>query len=82
MGDEADYLRVARAAGFTPVGTEDLSRQVRRTWTICAARLAGKVATQPRYARYLMDRTAANRIFALTLARLVWPIRPALCGMG
>jgi tocopherol O-methyltransferase len=71
MGDEADYCRLAGQAGFRLGGVEDLSDRVRRTWWICAFRVLGKVATQPRYIRFLLDRTATNRIFALTLVRIM-----------
>lgn len=71
MGDEADYRRLAAEAGLTVVGFEDLSARVKRTWWLCARRLARQVATRPRYARYLLDPQASNRVFALTLARLL-----------
>jgi tocopherol O-methyltransferase len=54
---------------------EDFSVQVRRTWTICARRLLGRIATQPKYARFLLDTTARNRIFAVTMLRLILAYR-------
>ncbi len=71
MGDEADYRRLAEGAGFSAMACLDLSREVRRTWTVCARRLAGKLASDPRYFRFLHDRRATDRIFALTLLRLL-----------
>jgi tocopherol O-methyltransferase len=71
MGDEADYCRLAEQAGFRLADVEDLSDRVQRTWWICASRVFGKLATQPRYIRFLLDRTATNRIFALTLVRII-----------
>jgi tocopherol O-methyltransferase len=62
---------MAERAGFTIAGMEDLSENVRRTWSICARRVLGKLLTDPRYVRFLFDRSAANRIFALTLLRLL-----------
>ena len=62
MGDEADYRRLAEAAGFVVLGCEDLSRKVRRTWTVCAQRLAGKLVTDGRYRRFLRNRSATDRI--------------------
>jgi len=70
MGEEADYRRLAERAGFTLLASEDLSRRVRRTWSICARRLVRKLVTRPRYARFLLDPNAANRAFVLTLVRL------------
>ena len=71
MGDEADYRAMAEAAGFATVSVDDISRQVRRTWTICARRLLGKLATETRYRRFLFDPANPNRIFAITLLRLL-----------
>jgi tocopherol O-methyltransferase len=71
MGDEADYLALAARSGFATVQVQDLSDRVRRTWSICAKRVAAKLVTDPRYAGFLLASGAANRIFALTLLRLL-----------
>ena len=71
MGDEADYRRLGEQAGFRVVQVEDLSRQVSRTWWICVRRALVKLATKPRYVGFLLDRTAGNRIFAVTLLRIM-----------
>src|SRR3954452_7670947 len=67
MGDEADYRHFAENAGFRVVAVEDLSRKVRQTWGICVRRVLGKLVTQRRYLRFLLDGTATDRIFAVTL---------------
>ena len=71
MGNEADYRQLAARAGLRTVNVEDLSTRVRRTWLICARRLLGKLLTQPRYMRFLFDRASSNRVFALTLLRIL-----------
>jgi tocopherol O-methyltransferase len=71
MGDEADYRAMAEAAGFRVELVWDISDQVRRTWWICLRRVIGKVATEARYRRFLMQRSAENRVFAVTLVRLL-----------
>jgi tocopherol O-methyltransferase len=71
MGDEADYRRLAAEAGFAVAAVEDLTARVRRTWWVCARRFAWKLAADPRYARFLLDRASGNRVFALTLLRLL-----------
>lgn len=71
MGDEADYRRFAEQAGFRLVRADDLSNRVQRTWSICMRRVLGKFFTRPRYLRFLLDRTATNRIFAATLVRIM-----------
>jgi len=75
MGDEADYRRMAEAAGFRVELVSDISDRVRRTWSICLRRVVGKLVTDPRYRRFLMERSAENRVFALTLGRLLLAYR-------
>ncbi len=75
MGDEADYRGLAARAGFVLVSLEDLSAQVRRTWWICVRRALGKLVTRSRYRRFLFDRTATNRRFAVTLPRILLAYR-------
>lgn len=71
LGDEADYRRRAEQAGFHLLRMDDLSDRVRRTWSICARRVLGKVFTRPRYLRFLLDRSATDRAFAVTLVRIM-----------
>jgi tocopherol O-methyltransferase len=71
MGSEADYRSFAQKSGFDLISVEDLSDRVSRTWWICAKRLIKRLFTQPRYIRFLLDRAEPNRVFALTLFRLL-----------
>lgn len=75
MGDEADYRGFAANAGFALLAVDDLSRQVWRTWLICLLRALARLATRPRYLRFLLDQTASNRGFALTLVRIILAYR-------
>jgi len=75
LGSEADYRALATAAGFRARKVEDISDQVSRTWRICARRVLGKFFTDRSYARFLFDRTAKDRIFALTLLRMILAYR-------
>ena len=70
MGTETEYRQWATEAGFIVDGFEDLSARVRRTWAICASRVAKKLLTHSRYRHYLLDARATNRIFALSLPRI------------
>ena len=70
MGNEVEYRKFAERAGFTVEAFEDLSLRVRRTWGVCAARLARKLLVNRSYRRFLRDARAGNRIFALTLLRI------------
>jgi tocopherol O-methyltransferase len=71
MGTEADYHALAAQSGFLTANVDDISNKVSRTWTICAQRLAGKIFTDSRYIKILVDKSQPNRIFALTLFRLI-----------
>ena len=71
MGDQADYEALLGGAGFELLQVDDISRSVGRTWAICLRRLAGKAVTDRRYLRFLLDKNAGNRVFALTMVRLL-----------
>jgi tocopherol O-methyltransferase len=70
METVAEYHRLARAAGLIPIDFHDLSRQVKRTWPICARRVVAAFARDPAYRRFIFQGRSPNRIFALTLARI------------
>lgn len=70
MGNEADYHRWIAAAGLELQSTDDLSRQVRRTWPICIRRTIAGFFRDPELRRFLFDDHRRNRIFALTLLRI------------
>lgn len=80
MGTREDYEGWAAEAGLVPLGYEDISRQVARTWTICARRFAGKLATDRWYRQLLRD--AENRVFALSVPRLILAYRTGAMRYG
>jgi tocopherol O-methyltransferase len=61
----------AKGAGFVDVACEDWTRKVRRTWAICARRLVGAVAMQPRYRAFLLNGSSEHRVFAFTVLRIL-----------
>jgi len=75
MGSRADYEALAADAGFTLLDYVDISRQVRRTWTICLKRLAGSVFVDREIRRLALSRTTQNRDFILSLPRLMLALR-------
>ena len=70
MGTEADYHKLCEEAGFAQVAYEDLTARVKKTWPICASRFLAALCRQPRYARFLFNGHARNRVFALTIFRI------------
>jgi tocopherol O-methyltransferase len=67
MGTEEDYRALAEAAGFEAVASNDISANVRRTWSICIRRSLSKLASDRRYRTFLLARGSQNKAFALTL---------------
>ena len=82
MGSRADYEALASAAGFRLVNYADISREVRRTWTICLKRLAGRVFTDGDIRRLVLSRATRNREFILSLPRLVLALRSGAMRYG
>jgi tocopherol O-methyltransferase len=70
MGTTREYERLATAAGFVMERSQDVSQQVAQTWPRIARIFLRKLLVQPRYLRFLFNRHARNRIFALTMFRI------------
>lgn len=70
LGTVSDYRELAESAGFSVAAVRDVTREVAPTWPRIARIFLGKLVREPRYMRFLFNRHARNRIFALTIARL------------
>ena len=70
MGSASEYQQLARASGLVPVGFQDVSRQVKRTWPICARRVLRRLVLEPSYRRFIIQNRSSNKIFALTIPRI------------
>ncbi|MEO5720249.1 MAG: methyltransferase domain-containing protein [Chthoniobacterales bacterium] len=70
MGNAKDYEMLGERAGFRLRQADDITKNVMRTWPAIVWRLLAKLATNPRYLRFLLSRHAHNRIFALTILRI------------
>lgn len=62
--------RKLEASGFEIERSEDLTRDVRRTWSICLRRAAGAVIRRPDTRAFLLDGSRQERVFALTMVRI------------
>jgi tocopherol O-methyltransferase len=71
MHTVAEYGELLADAGLEVVGFEDLSRRVSRTWPIILRRALGLLATDAEARRFLLDPANPDRIFALSLPRLM-----------
>ena len=75
MGTREDYEALAEAAGLCLLSYDDVSRQVRRTWSICLRRTLGKLVTDRAFRRLALAHTTRNRSFLLSLPRLLIALR-------
>jgi tocopherol O-methyltransferase len=58
------------AAGLTVERLDDVTPQVRRTWTVVLRRFLGALVTDPEVLRTLLDASESERVFARTLPRI------------
>jgi tocopherol O-methyltransferase len=59
LGTETDYRRLIEASGLRLVEVEDLTRAVRRTWSVCLYRLLGLLLRDAEARRFLRDSASA-----------------------
>lgn len=71
MATPEEYIQMIANTGLELDTFEDISRFVRRTWWICSRRVIWKLMTRYKYLRALLDRNKSNRVFALTLLRIL-----------
>ena len=71
MATVDEYTAMIHDAGLVLDSYEEISRQVRKTWSICARRLLWKLLTRIKYLKALLDRDKSNRVFVLTLFRIL-----------
>lgn len=70
MGTASDYRTLGEAAGFVLEHHDDVSAAVAPTWPAIVRRFAVKLLSGPAYLRFLFNRHARNRVFALTIFRI------------
>ena len=82
MGSRADYEAMAEAAGFEIESYEDLSGRVARTWTLCLKGFAKRLVVDRETRRVAFARATRNRLFMLSLPRLIWAYRSGAMRYG
>ncbi|MHA7144234.1 SAM-dependent methyltransferase [Arthrobacter sp. TmT3-37] len=80
MGTREEYEAMARAAGFAVTGYEDVSRNVARTWSICARRIVKALLVDRETRRLAIG--GRNRIFLLSVPRLILAYRTGAMRYG
>jgi len=79
---EREIRALFAAAGFNEILVEDLSPQVRRTWSLILGRFAGRLLTRPSYWSFLLKSQARDRVFALTIWRILLAYRMGVFRYG
>ena len=64
MATASEYLAMFKAGGFRDPEFADLSRNVRKTWSICAYRLIKTIGSNAELRRALLQRDWGNHVFA------------------
>ncbi|HKY08189.1 MAG TPA: class I SAM-dependent methyltransferase [Candidatus Binatia bacterium] len=70
MASASEYRGMLEQAGFHDVECANLTRCVKRTWSICARRVVGRFLTDRSFRSVLFDPAFSNRIFARTVFRI------------
>lgn len=82
MGSWQDYLKWASDAGFRLTDYQDISREVRRTWSICLGRLARSLFSDGSIRKLALSRATLSRDFILSLPRLILALRTGAMRYG
>lgn len=82
MGSRADYEAFGKQAGFALASFDDISRDVRRTWSICLRRLLLGLVTDKTIRRLALDSTVRSRGFLFSLPRLIVALRTGAMRYG
>jgi tocopherol O-methyltransferase len=80
MGTREEYEAMAAATGFEITGYEDVSRQVARTWWICAGRLVKALLIDREMRRVSLG--ARNRGAVLSIPRMILAYRTGAMRYG
>ena len=70
MASAQEYEQMLDAAGFQDLGFEDLTREVKKTWRICALRCLTRISSHHFLRQRFFDSTFRNRVFAKTVVRI------------
>jgi tocopherol O-methyltransferase len=82
LGSMSEYRRALEAAGFVVLEANDMTAQVKRTWTVILGRVLRGLATRRDYWRYLLDSRNGERVFARSLLRLALAYRSGALRYG
>ncbi len=75
MGSASEYRQLIEAAGLRLAKQVSLSKQVRKTWSVCGRRALAGLVRRREYRRFLLERPTANWVFFVTLWRILLAYR-------
>lgn len=70
MASATEFENMLHSAGFDDIAFLDMTRSVRKTWSLCARRVIKRYFSDPQFRRMLTDPHFANRVFAKTVFRI------------
>jgi tocopherol O-methyltransferase len=70
MASASEYEGMLAAAGFRNIEFQDLTLNVRKTWSVCALRCLTRISSNQVLRQRLFDPTFPNRVFAKTVLRI------------
>ncbi len=68
--EEGEYRKLMEETGFTNYQFEDITEQVKKTWTLCINRCARKFMTDSKYLKFFIQGSSSNKKFILSLLRI------------
>lgn len=70
LGSVSDYTRMMMQTGFQKISFEDLTSQVKKTWSICGYRMIRELRNKE-FRHFLFKTKPEDRIFAKTIFRIL-----------
>jgi tocopherol O-methyltransferase len=70
LASPREYSEMLLKAGFSEINCSDLTANVQKTWSLCAARFIRKSITDSAFRRCWREPAFSNRIFAKTIFRI------------
>jgi len=70
LASAAEYKQMLCGARFQEINCSDLTANVQKTWSLCAARFIKKSITDSDFRRRWRNPALSNRIFAITIFRI------------
>lgn len=71
MGSEKEYREMIQRAGLSEIEFKDITKQVKKTWSICAWRALRAFFHDKNLRHYVLDKNSSERTFTKSLFRIL-----------